>query len=119
MRGKDCGQQVHRADSRAAPFIEKWDFTRVRAIKVDDIFEDAAAAPVLKKWFDIDPGPAPPGVVPDEIEARELPYVQQLVDAYGERAGTTLDHPGVRSHEVYGPHPFTPAGAVLRGRLLH
>lgn len=85
-------------------FIESWDFALVRAIKADDILTDSAATPVLKKWFDLDPGPAPTGVVPDEIESRELPYVQQLVDAYAERAGIAFDHAGAQSDEVYGPH---------------
>jgi hypothetical protein len=70
------------------------DFARVRAIKVDGIPEDAAAAPALKKWFDIDPGLTPPGGGAREIWHRELPYVQQLVDAHGERAGATFSPAG-------------------------
>jgi hypothetical protein len=85
-------------------FLSKWDFSKVRVAKVDDILNDSDAAPALQQWFGIDPGPAPAGVVPDEIQKHELPYVQQLVDAYGERAGAAFSQDTVKTHEFYGPH---------------
>lgn len=71
---------------------------------VDEILGDAAAKPVLQSWFGVDPGPAPIGVAPDEIELHELPYVQQLIDAYGERDGCVLDKDTARAHTAHGPH---------------
>jgi hypothetical protein len=86
-------------------FIEAWDFSVIRAISVDEIIQDAASKPVLQSWFGIDPGPPPVGVVPADIEAREMPYVQQLLDAYGERDQCTfLDHAAVKDHKLHGPH---------------
>lgn len=90
------------ADLRA--FIDGWDFSLVKAISVDEILGDLASKPVLQAWFGIDPGPAPVGIVPDEIEPHELPYIQQLLDAYGERESCILDKEGARTHAVHGPH---------------
>ncbi|TGP27112.1 MULTISPECIES: ABC-three component system protein [unclassified Mesorhizobium] len=85
-------------------FIEAWDFSRVELVMVDEILTDSAAKPVLQSWFGIDPGPAPVGTVPDEIELHELPYVGQLLDAYGEREGCAIDKEAARTHAIHGPH---------------
>ena len=85
-------------------FIEVWDFSAVELLMVDEILGDAAVKPVLQSWFGIDPGPAPIGVVPDEIELHELPYVEQLLDAYGERDGCTVNTDVARAHTTHGPH---------------
>jgi len=91
------------ADLRS--FIEAWDFSVIRAISVDEILQDSASKPVLQSWFGTDPGPPPMGVVPPDIEVREMPYVQQLLDAYGEREKCTFpDHTAVKDHEFHGPH---------------
>jgi hypothetical protein len=86
-------------------FIEGWDFSVIHSISVDEILLDYASKSVLQSWFGIDPGPPPMGVVPPEIEAREMPYVQQLLDAYGEREDCIFcDHAAVKDHYVHGPH---------------
>jgi hypothetical protein len=90
------------ADLRA--FISGWDFSVVKSISVDEILIDPASKPVLQSWFDVDPGAAPIGVPPEDIEAHELPYVQQLLDAYGERDGCTIDKDAARIHTVHGVH---------------
>lgn len=75
-------------------FIEAWDFSKVEHISLDAMLNDPAAKGVMFKWFDVDPGPAPGGVVPNDIQAPELPYVSQLLTAYGERDARTYADPG-------------------------
>lgn len=66
-------------------FIGGWDFSRVGVITLDDMIADDDTSAVLMKWFGADAGDAPKGSVPDEVQSIELPYVAQLVGAYGER----------------------------------
>ena len=66
-------------------FIEGYDFSAITQVAADDILLNSASKAVLQAWFDVDPGPAPLGMVPSQITAIELPYVQALLDAYGER----------------------------------
>jgi hypothetical protein len=84
--------------------ISGWDPFSVKAISLDEILSDPAAKPVLQSWFGVDPGPAPPGVVPDEIEELEMPYIQQLLDAYSERECCTLGKEEAQTHGVHGAH---------------
>lgn len=86
-------------------FIEAWDFSRIAPISVDIMLTDAAAIPVLYHWFGADPGPAPVGAAPLDIQPIELPYIQGLLDAYGEREGAVFaDHVVAGAHAVHGPH---------------
>jgi hypothetical protein len=92
-------------DATLRALIETWDFSLVRAISVDMMLSDPAARPVLVSWFGADPGPPPAGAVPAAIEVREMPYIQQLLDAYGERERRTFaDYPEVKDHAAHGAH---------------
>lgn len=85
--------------------VENFDYGNVFRISVDDILADPAAKPILAKRFGADPGPPPRGIVPSDIESRELPYVSQLIAAYGDREGKTYTgHSEVANHVKYGPH---------------
>lgn len=99
-------ENVHiplKADLRA--FIQSWDFSRVVPISVDIMLTDTAAMPVLYKWFGADPGPAPSGSAPADVLPVEMPYIQGLLDAYGEREGMVFgDHSTAVAHELHGPH---------------
>jgi hypothetical protein len=57
--------------------ISAWNPSSVKSVSLDEILTDPAAKPVLQSWFGIDPGPAPIGTVPDDIEEHEMPYIQQ------------------------------------------
>jgi hypothetical protein len=87
-----------------AAHISAWDPSSVKAVSLDEILTDPAAKPVLASWFGVDPGPPPLGVVPDTIEEHEMPYIQQLLDAYGERDCCSIDKDGAQTHTVHGPH---------------
>ncbi|TIL82908.1 MAG: hypothetical protein E5Y89_03105 [Mesorhizobium sp.] len=85
--------------------IESWDFASVVPVSVDVILQDAAAVPVLYKWFGADPGQYVPGSVPVDVQDAELPYVRALLDAYGEREGTTFPtHADAFAHGDHGEH---------------
>jgi hypothetical protein len=86
-------------------FIQAWDFSNVTVISVDAILDDPAGKILMAKRFKEDPAPPPKGVVPGNLEAREMPYVQQLIDAYGERDKCSYpDHEAVKGHDDHGPH---------------
>lgn len=68
-------------------FIINFDFSTIRRLNLSDILNDSTATPVLFKWFGADPGPAPQGTTPGNIQDTELPYINQLIDAYGQRDG--------------------------------
>ena len=86
-------------------FIEKWDFARIQSLSVHDLLDNPASKPVMAKWFGQDPGPPPAGVVPSDIAAHEMLYVQQLLDAYSDREGRTFaTHADAKAHAEYGPH---------------
>lgn len=87
-------------DSGLKPFIQNFDFSTIRRLGLDDILNDVSATPVLFKWFGADPGPAPQGSAPANIQDAELPYINQLVDAYSQREGKIF--PG---HEEVAKHP--------------
>lgn len=92
-------------DDGLKAFITAWDFSRVVPISADIILADEAAKPVLYHWFGADPGPAPIGVAPTDIQTVELPYIQGLLDAYSEREGSVFDdYAEAGAHAMHGPH---------------
>jgi C-terminal domain 6 of the ABC-three component (ABC-3C) systems len=85
--------------------IAAFDFTRVYSFDAVRLVEDPFAKPVLVHWFNDDPGPAPVGVPPADLQREEAVYVEQLVDLYAQRSGETFSGPhAVLQHEDWGPH---------------
>lgn len=100
VTGKEIG-----LDTKLGELVCGFDFANVEHIGLDELLEDSAAKSVLYDWFGADPGPAPVGVVPPTVQASELPYVGQLVDAYGEHAGLEFSsHEDVAAHADYWQH---------------
>ncbi|MBF0108699.1 MAG: hypothetical protein HQL76_05950 [Magnetococcales bacterium] len=92
-------------DAGLKAFIEAFDFSVITRLALDDILNDPYVIPVLTKWFGADPGPPPKGEVPAEIHDSELPYVGQLIDAYGDRDGMTYaGHQEIKDHPDHGQH---------------
>lgn len=92
-------------DQQLTNFIESYDFSSIHRLKLDDILADPAAKPVLYKWFGADPGPAPKGSPPSSIDDRELPYINQLIEAYGQREGLQFsNHEDVAKHGKHSLH---------------
>jgi hypothetical protein len=96
--------QIVRLTPELAEHITAWDSSSVKTISLDDILLDPAAKPVLASWFGVDPGPAPLGVVPENIEDHEMHYIQQLLDAYGERSSCTIAKEQALAHPTHGSH---------------
>jgi len=105
-----CAKKIVRGQTLALrpslrSLIESYDFSRVRRATVDDILADPDVRPVLRNWFDTDPGAPPRGIVPNDVDVREQPYLDQLIDAYGERVGSPFaGHEAVSDHDEFCPH---------------
>jgi len=90
---------------KIASLIQKFNFGQVHTLDVRRMLKDEHILSVLVKWFNHDPGAAPKGTTPIEIDDEELPYLRQLFDAYGEKAGTTFaDMTMVLEHGIHGEH---------------
>ena len=86
-------------------FIDAWDFSCVTVISVDDMLDDPAGKIIMARRFKENPDPAPKGVAPVAVEDREMRYVRELLDAYGERDSCAYpDHDAVKNHDDHGPH---------------
>ena len=82
--------------------IHKFDFSNIKALQVTQILNDPDINSVLYKWFKHDPGAAPKGTVPKEIEKIEQEYVGQLLYAYGERLGKDFKtHKDIEDDKVH------------------
>jgi hypothetical protein len=85
--------------------INAFDFGKVHVFDVHRMLKDPDITPALVKWFNYDPGDYTPGKVPGDIQDEEAPYLQQLVEAYGERAGMVFnDTDAVLDHGQFGDH---------------
>ncbi|TRL40023.1 hypothetical protein FNA46_07055, partial [Rhizobium straminoryzae] len=66
--------------------IREFDFKNVDWLDAERLVADPYCLRVLVGWFDADPGRAPRGVVPTEMQSSESVYVSQLLQVYGERS---------------------------------
>lgn len=101
--------------------IKAFDYSSARHISLDQMLLDTDIKSVLFSFFGADPGAAPKGSVPAAIADMEVPYVTQLVDAYGERNQEPFPNPAaVEANQDFGPHlrrqreRFYDADAFLR-----
>jgi hypothetical protein len=104
-----CGKNITQKETIALctslrAFIEVYDFKNVHSINIDQLMADSAVKPLLIEKFGADPGAYPPAVVPIDVENAEMRYIQELVDAYGERAKAAFaSHQAVLDDEEHGP----------------
>ncbi|MCK5375023.1 MAG: hypothetical protein KAJ40_07045 [Alphaproteobacteria bacterium] len=107
---KSCSNNISKGstillDSGLMTYIEAFDFSTIKRITLDDILLDNYVMPVLHKWFGADPGPAPRGQAPLEVQDSELHYIKQLLDAYSQRSGQAFaNHKEIQNHPDHGPH---------------
>ena len=69
--------------------IEEFDFSSINHVGIETILSDDAAKKVLYDYFGADPGPAPIGKAPQQIQANEMNYIQHLIDAYNDEDSAT------------------------------
>lgn len=92
-------------DADLKAFISEWDFSCITAISLDEILADPMIKPALYAYFGADPGPPPAGEVPVAIESREMPYIGELLSAYGEREATIFaDYASLKAHASHDQH---------------
>lgn len=85
--------------------IESFDFSKVEAWNVHKLVEQPNLRKVLHQYVDIDPGTAPPGVVPSGVDQSERPYIAQLIGVYEDHGSKGFaDELEVFAHPDYGPH---------------
>lgn len=92
-------------DATIAGAIACYEFKRVGYYSAPRLAKDPDANPAMSKLFDLPPGDAPEGTVPDEIVIEELNYLAQLKHVYGEVAGkafAAIDD--VLAHPEHGRH---------------
>ncbi|MGU3420840.1 ABC-three component system protein [Methylobacterium sp. D54C] len=90
-------------DAALIDIIDSFDFSNVRVVTIDDMIDDPAVKPLLIEKFGADPGSYPAAAVPQDVQATEMRYIVELVEAYGERAQVPfVDHTAVLAHDEHG-----------------
>lgn len=85
--------------------IKAFDFSNIWWVDSTRLENDPACKPVLVKWFDEDPGPAPRGIVPTDIQVNESIYIGQLLEIYGEKGpGSYPDAAAAFASSQFGKH---------------
>lgn len=92
-------------DATLEATITAFDFANVTRITLAEMMAAERIGLLLHRHFGADPGPAPAGIVPGEVQASELPYIGELIAAYGERDGVVYKEPGeVTGDRGHGQH---------------
>lgn len=92
-------------DDRIREVINEFKFENVSSLDSVRLADDAYIGPVLVEWFDDDPGPAPRGRSPHDVQDHESSYIGQLVSLYSERTGQSFASPdSVLAHPEWGGH---------------
>ncbi|WP_149341971.1 ABC-three component system protein [Neorhizobium sp. P12A] len=85
--------------------IDEFDFKNIDWLDAEKLVADPYCLRVLVGWFDADPGRAPRGSVPTDLQATESVYVSQLLHIYAERSRQTFrDSSDALSHPDHGDH---------------
>lgn len=91
-------------DAKVKATIESFDFKNVRIVTIDDMMDDSAVKPLLIEKFGADPGMYPAAAVPLDVQDTEMRYIDELVEAYSERAKAPFaDHAAVLADACHGP----------------
>jgi len=91
-------------DDKLKQAIQGYDFSSVEVWNVHKLIEQPNVRKVLSENVDMDPGSAPAGVVPTDVDSSERTYIAQLIDTYGSHCGAPFaNDTEVLSHPDYGP----------------
>lgn len=80
-------------DKNLTSSIDKFDFSNIKTIDVDEMITDSAATALLVEIFGADPGCYPKGAVPMEVQPEEMIYLKAMLDAYNEREAGKFKDP--------------------------
>lgn len=72
--------------------LERFNYSSVTRIALEDMLSDPAAKKVLFKYFGADPGMSPRGIVPPAILDSESEYIRQLVGVYAEKESVIINN---------------------------
>lgn len=85
--------------------ISKYDFSKIEAWNNHKLIEQPNLRKVLHFHIDINPGKAPAGSVPNNIEIDERPYISQLIQIYSDDGGISYSSESeIYDHKMYGRH---------------
>lgn len=85
--------------------IAAFAFENVSLLEAAKLVRDSAMAKVLVTWFGADPGQAPVGEAPVEIQPEEASYVAQLFAAYKEQGAPDFGSGDeALAHAAFGEH---------------
>ena len=103
--GLIAGGEKIKLTGKIKSLISAYDFSNVTRISLEEMLFADRACLVLHKHLNSDPGPAPLGDVPEDVQDSEQTYIGALVAAYGERDGTKYDRHGDVLHlDGHGTH---------------
>lgn len=105
-----CGTKIIKG--QAIPLSEKlkadisnYDFSKIDAWNNHKFVEQPNVRKILHFYIDVNPGQAPLGCVPEVIELKDRPYIDQLIKVYEEMIKTPFENEdAVYQHNIYGKH---------------
>lgn len=97
--------QVHPLSDKVCAAIDSFSFENVALMEAGKLVRDDAMKPVLVKWFSADPGEAPIGEAPSDLQPEETGYIDQLLAAYRQRGAMALTCGNdALAHPEHGEH---------------
>jgi hypothetical protein len=85
--------------------INAFSFEKIYSLDAIRLADDPYVKPILVKWFNDDPGPAPIGVAPEAVQEEETNYIGQLIELYEQRSRESFANlAAVLAHPEWGMH---------------
>ncbi len=102
---KGIGQKPVPFSDKIERALNAFNFENIEALDAAKLLKDAHIKPVLVEWFGENPGRAPKGTIPAQVDPVESPYVGQLLQAYEEDGQGTFSAPAEAfAHSEFGEH---------------
>lgn len=98
-------EHVAKLTFQTEAFIDAFDFTRFEECQVVELLDWHAQESIAHcALFGIEPERGDDPVVPLQAQSHEMTYVEELIRAYGEAEGASIDMTGVLGDEIYREH---------------
>ncbi|CAM3873671.1 hypothetical protein GCM10027565_43450 [Bordetella tumulicola] len=103
--GKIISKKKIPLSSELKTAIEGYDFSKIEAWNNTKLIEQPNVRKVLHYFMDVNPGSAPQGTVPADIDPTERGLINQLIGVYEDDCGEKFSNEdAVHAHEKYGQH---------------